>query len=199
MFLYFFRSQFGCFHFSVFRLDNVVLVNFGGKKLFWLNLAKKSGFGHFWPKPQPPIPLHNMGQKRCCRSLGWVSLNCTVPVHTMGQKICVCIPRVGWRRCKHHQQRSVQFQQQHPRYRKKTLLGLGVQWYGCLGRHPRTETVFLDLCSSSITILSIQKDLCGPVGYSGMGGWGATPEPKQYFWELCSSNSIIRGTQKHLC
>ena len=39
VFLYFFRSQFGCFHFSVFRLDNVVLVNFGRKNLFWSNLV----------------------------------------------------------------------------------------------------------------------------------------------------------------
>ena len=30
-----------------FRLDNVVLVNLGGKNLFWSNLAKKSGFDHF--------------------------------------------------------------------------------------------------------------------------------------------------------
>ena len=35
----FFRSQFGCFHFSVFRLDKVVLVNFGRKNLFWSNLV----------------------------------------------------------------------------------------------------------------------------------------------------------------
>ena len=43
MFLSFFRSQFGCFHFSVFRLDNVVLAmvpgQCGGKNLFWSNLV----------------------------------------------------------------------------------------------------------------------------------------------------------------
>ena len=39
----------GVFHFSVSRLDNVVLVHFGGKNLFWSNLAKKNGSGQFWP------------------------------------------------------------------------------------------------------------------------------------------------------
>ena len=65
----FFRSQFGGFHFSVFRLDNVVLVNFGRKKTcfgrvwprklvlvnlgrknrFWSILAGKNGLRRFWP------------------------------------------------------------------------------------------------------------------------------------------------------
>ena len=31
------------------------------------------------------------------------------------------------------------------------------------------------LFSSHIKILGIQKHLCWPVGYSGMGGWGANP------------------------
>ena len=49
-----FWSQFGCFLFSVFRPDSVVLVNFGRKKLvmvefgqekwFWSILAGKTGF-----------------------------------------------------------------------------------------------------------------------------------------------------------
>ena len=39
VFFVFFRSQFGCFHFSVFRLGNVVLVHLGGKNLFWSNLV----------------------------------------------------------------------------------------------------------------------------------------------------------------
>ena len=49
----FFRSRFGCFHLSVFHLDNLVLVNvgrkklvlveFGQEKLFWSRLASKTG------------------------------------------------------------------------------------------------------------------------------------------------------------
>ena len=45
-----FRSQFGNFHFSVFRPDNVVLVNVGQKNLFWSNLAKNSSLDNFGRK-----------------------------------------------------------------------------------------------------------------------------------------------------
>ena len=31
----------------------------------------------------------------------------------------------------------------HPKYPKTPFLAYGVQWYGCLGRHNRTQTIFL--------------------------------------------------------
>ena len=36
----------------------------------------------------------------------------------------------------------MQFKQPHHRYPKTSLLAYGVQWYGCLGRHPRTQRIF---------------------------------------------------------
>ena len=77
------------------------------------------------------------------------------------------------------------FKHHHPRYPKTPFLAYGVPWYGCLERHPRTppephpKQFFLALCSSITTIPGIQKYLCWPMGYSGMGVWSATPEPKQ--------------------
>ena len=40
----------------------------------------------------------------------------------------------------------------------------------------------LALSSSNTTITGIQKHLCWPMGYSGMGVWDPSPQPKQYFW-----------------
>ena len=33
----------------------------------------------------------------------------------------------------------------HPRYPKPLLLACRVQWYGCLGRHPRTHAIFFGI------------------------------------------------------
>ena len=42
--------------------------------------------------------------------------------------------------------------------------------------------------------LGIQKHLCWPLGYSGMGVWGATPEPEECILALCiSSSETIAG------
>ena len=71
----------------------------------------------------------------------------------------------------------MQFKQHHHRCPKTSLLAYRVQWYGCLGRHPRTQTILLALCNSNTTIIGVQKHLCWPIGYSGIGVWGATPEP----------------------
>ena len=37
------------------------------------------------------------------------------------------------------------FKQPDPRYPKTPLLAYGVQWYGCLGRHPRTQTILFGI------------------------------------------------------
>ena len=76
----------------------------------------------------------------------------------------------------------VQSKQPHPRYPKTPLLAYGLQRYGCLGRHPQTQTIFLAWCISNTSILGIQKHFRWPKGYRGMGVWGATPKPKQFFW-----------------
>ena len=65
--------------------------------------------------------------------------------------------------------------------------------------HQNPNNIFFVLCSSSTTIIDIQKHLCWPEGYNGMGVRGATQEPKQYFLLLCSSNTTCIGIQKHLC
>ena len=96
----------------------------------------------------------------------------------------------------------VQFKHPHPRYPKTLLLPYGVKWYWCLGRHPRTQTTFLALCNSNTPIPRIQKHLCCPMEYSGIGVWGATPEPKQYFY-LCaiqtSPSQVSKSTFAALC
>ena len=79
----------------------------------------------------------------------------------------------------------VQFKHPHPRYPRTPLLPYGVQWYWCLGRHPRTQTILLALCNPNTPIPGIQEDPCCPMEYSGIGVWGATPEPKQHF-EPCA-------------
>ena len=76
----------------------------------------------------------------------------------------------------------VHFKHHLPRYPAACLLAYGVQWYGCLWRHSRTETIFLALCISNTTIPGTQKHVCWPLEYCGMGVWAATPEPEQYFW-----------------
>ena len=57
----------------------------------------------------------------------------------------------------------VQFKQPHPRSPETPLLAYGVQWYRCLGRHPRSQTIFLALCNSNGPIPGIQKYLCWPM------------------------------------
>ena len=39
----------------------------------------------------------------------------------------------------------MQFKHPHPRYPKTPLLTSGVQWYGCLERHPGTQTIFFGI------------------------------------------------------
>ena len=41
----------------------------------------------------------------------------------------------------------VHFKVTHSRDQKTLFLAHGVQWYGRLGRHPRTHMIFLALCS----------------------------------------------------
>ena len=71
----FFGSQFGCFHFSVFRLDNVVLVNFGRKNLFWSNLVP-AGF-------EPG-------------TFGVTATNVTVLTNGPRLQVCVLFLQVNW-------------------------------------------------------------------------------------------------------
>ena len=68
------------------------------------------------------------------------------------------------------------FQHHSPRFPTTPLLGCKVQWYGCLGRHPKTETPFSGIVHT--IILGVQKHLCWTVGYSGLGVCGASPESK---------------------
>ena len=59
-----FRSQFGCFHFSVFPLDNVVLVKFGRKNLFWSNVVRDSNPGPMaWQRRMLPFRITVRGRK----------------------------------------------------------------------------------------------------------------------------------------
>ena len=89
----------------------------------------------------------------------------------------------------------VHFKHPHPRYPKTPLPAYRVQKYGCLERHPKTQT---PVFGANTPILGIQKHLCWPVGYKGMGAWGATAEPKNRFLALCVSNTPVLGIQKHL-
>ena len=79
------------------------------------------------------------------------------------------------------------------------LLACRVQWYECLGRYPRTQSMYF-LCFGHFKhpILGIQKHICWPMGYSGMGVCDATLELKQYFLALRISNTSIPGIRKHL-
>ena len=70
--------------------------------------------------------------------------------------------------------------------------------YGVWSATPEPKHHFKALCISNTPILGIQKHLCWPVGYRGMGAWGATPEPKHHFLALCVSNNPMLGIQKHL-
>ena len=92
----------------------------------------------------------------------------------------------------------VRFTHPNSRYPKTPLLTNRVQTYGCLGRHPRTQTIFFAPVQFKHPILGIQKHFCWPIEYSGKGVWGS-PELKQYFLAWCSSNTPILGIQKHLC
>ena len=40
---------------------------------------------------------------------------------------------------------SVQFKHHHPRYPTTLSLANRVQWYGCLGRHPRSQAIFFGI------------------------------------------------------
>ena len=39
----------------------------------------------------------------------------------------------------------LQFKDPQAKYPKTPLLASGVQWYGCLGRHPKTQTILLGI------------------------------------------------------
>ena len=56
----------------------------------------------------------------------------------------------------------------HPKTR---FLAHGVQRYECLGRHRRTQTIFLALSISNKPILGIQKQVFLPMVRRGMGVW----------------------------
>ena len=75
----------------------------------------------------------------------------------------------------------------HPEYLKTPLLGglwgTVVRVFGALPRNPNKT---FRHCG----VLSIQKHLCWPMGYNGMGAWSATQERKQYLLALCSSNTV---------
>ena len=73
----------------------------------------------------------------------------------------------------------VRFKHIYPRYSKTAFLVHGVLWYGCVGRHPRTQTIFWLLSVSNTAIPGIRKCLFRPMVLRGMGVWVAIPEPKQ--------------------
>ena len=76
----------------------------------------------------------------------------------------------------------VYFKHPHPRYPKKPFLAWCAEVW-VLGVPPqKPNNMFLALCSSNTPILGIQKHLCWPMGYNGMGVRGATPEARQFFW-----------------
>ena len=77
----------------------------------------------------------------------------------------------------------------HPRYPKKPFLAHGVQRYGCLGRHPRTQTMFFGIVHCKRLHPRYPKTPLLAQVCRGMGAWGTTQEPKQYF--LGSSNAPI--------
>ena len=86
----------------------------------------------------------------------------------------------------------------HLRYPETPFLGRAVQRYACLGRHPRTHSIFSGMVRFKHHPPGIQKHLFWPVVCKGMRVWGATAEPITYFLALCVSNTTLPGIQKHL-
>ena len=69
----------------------------------------------------------------------------------------------------------VQFKYPHPRYPKIPLLPYRVQWYWCLGRHPRTQTILLALCNSN-TPSQVSKNTIAALWSAVVLVFGAPPQ-----------------------
>ena len=93
----------------------------------------------------------------------------------------------------------VHFNHHHRRYPKTPLLAYGVPWYGCLERHPRTQTTFFRIVHFKRPNPRYPKTPLLACRVQGYGCLGRHPRTQTIFLALCISNTPILGIQKHVC
>ena len=87
----------------------------------------------------------------------------------------------------------------HPptRYPKTPFLVHSVQWYGCLGRHPRTQTIFFGIVQSKHLHPRYPKTPLLAYGVQRYGCFGRHPRTN-FFLALCIPKTPFAGIKKHL-
>ena len=92
----------------------------------------------------------------------------------------------------------VQFKYHHPRYPKTPLLTNRVQWYSCLERRPRTQTIVFGTVQFKHHHPRYPKTPVLPYGVRWYGCLERHPITQTICLVFCSSITTVLGIQKHL-